>query len=464
MGAPFWSNEEKQYFLQQIVPRSHYANGYYESTGRSFEDLAQIMQRDLDDRNLSRRTYSGDLLFQHWYQKVRPTLNHAVPLAAQAADPTATAPQDNAQASGGAEQGAVSPNLSTDEDQVNENSEADPAENDTERGTADTASSSAASFAQDIDVAEVVNTKSASPLGHSTSVVAPSVRFANGAATGSVSATELPLGGHCSPSVTRSTAIDRASTSTKRSHTQNADPGQSTGPTKKFKRDRKPNPRLVLYSDSNDDEFDSLPRELFKAQPTGKPSNLMGSMEKPANRTHSGLPLKRFELPLSSRLDGEEDPYRLRHPIPIQEQDPFTGPSRGREGARGLFANASGAHNFRVPGSAPASSSTTRHPLASSQPFTQDRSDVARLHHRVATDGGNGAFRGAAHQVDSPQHQASQHHGGPGSGSGSGLDQAHAFTGSGPMITHPVTGERLGEVVLQGPTFMTYCPSCQRPF
>jgi hypothetical protein len=71
MGAPFWSEEEKKYFLEEVIPKSYYSQGYHGTQGRSFEDLAAVMQRDMDARGLSRRKYNGDILFQHWYQKVR---------------------------------------------------------------------------------------------------------------------------------------------------------------------------------------------------------------------------------------------------------------------------------------------------------------------------------------------------------------------------------------------------------
>ena len=73
MGAKFWSDEEKQYFVDVIVPLSQYASGTHDpNRGRTFVDLASKMQRDLDLLNQSRRQYTGDLLYEHWYQKVRP--------------------------------------------------------------------------------------------------------------------------------------------------------------------------------------------------------------------------------------------------------------------------------------------------------------------------------------------------------------------------------------------------------
>lgn len=461
MGAPFWSNEEKHYFLQQIVPRSHYANGYYESTGRSFEDLAQVMQRDLDDRNLSRRTYNGDLLFQHWYQKVKPTLNATAP-SARAAAPMAAAPQGNAQASDDAEQSAATADLSTDEGQITEVSEADPTENAVEPGSADSVSTGPASFTEDVEMGEIIETNPVSSRGHSASAAAPSVHSANDAAAEPVSGAELPPRGHGSPSATRSTG---AAISTKRSRTQTASRGQAAGATKKAKRGRKSNARLTLDSGSDDIEFDNVPRGLFKDHPTGNSSNLLSSMETTTARTHLGLPLKIFGPPLPSNLDEDDHPHRLRYPVPIPGEDPFTGPSRGRDGARGLSTTSSNAQPFRVPGSAPGTSSTTRRPFPPAHSLTQDLNNVARLH-RVATAGANNAFRT---QGNGPQNPVHNHRGSGAPVSGSGSASASTSgpgraPGSGPTRIHPVTGERLGEVVLQGPTFMTYCPSCQRPF
>jgi hypothetical protein len=70
MGARLWSNEEKQYFLNRIVPLSHYATGTFDpKSGYDFKELAPIMQDELDAQGLSKRKYTGENLFQHWYQK-----------------------------------------------------------------------------------------------------------------------------------------------------------------------------------------------------------------------------------------------------------------------------------------------------------------------------------------------------------------------------------------------------------
>jgi hypothetical protein len=70
MGARLWSNEEKQYFLNRIVPLSHYASGTFDpKSGHDFKELAPLMQDELDAQGLSKRKYTGENLFQHWYQK-----------------------------------------------------------------------------------------------------------------------------------------------------------------------------------------------------------------------------------------------------------------------------------------------------------------------------------------------------------------------------------------------------------
>jgi hypothetical protein len=44
MGAPFWTEEEKNYFLKEILPRSVYASGKLNlEAGRTFEDLVSSL-------------------------------------------------------------------------------------------------------------------------------------------------------------------------------------------------------------------------------------------------------------------------------------------------------------------------------------------------------------------------------------------------------------------------------------
>ncbi len=73
MGAPVWTPEEKEYFHNVIIPQTHYATGKYDSTnGKSFGELAVVMQNELDRRGLSKRNYTGQMLWMHYYQKHSP--------------------------------------------------------------------------------------------------------------------------------------------------------------------------------------------------------------------------------------------------------------------------------------------------------------------------------------------------------------------------------------------------------
>ena len=70
MGAPCWSGPEREYFVKVILPMSKYAGGYYSKPeGMGWAALAGIMQDELDRLGLSRRRYTSDMLFQHYYQK-----------------------------------------------------------------------------------------------------------------------------------------------------------------------------------------------------------------------------------------------------------------------------------------------------------------------------------------------------------------------------------------------------------
>jgi len=72
MGAKFWTAEEKQVFVDIIIPRSTEADNS-NSTGEklSWDALVPIMQAEMNKRG-GTRTYSKNSLFQHWYQKVGP--------------------------------------------------------------------------------------------------------------------------------------------------------------------------------------------------------------------------------------------------------------------------------------------------------------------------------------------------------------------------------------------------------
>jgi hypothetical protein len=70
MGAPMWSLDERDYFVKVILPLSKYAGGTYSKPeGLGWAELAAIMQEELDRKGVSRRKYTSDMLFQHYYQK-----------------------------------------------------------------------------------------------------------------------------------------------------------------------------------------------------------------------------------------------------------------------------------------------------------------------------------------------------------------------------------------------------------
>lgn len=70
MGAKFWSAEEKRFFIEEIVPRSRYAQPDNDTGERlDWEQLVPIMQEAMDAIGGDRR-YTKTSLFQHHYQKV----------------------------------------------------------------------------------------------------------------------------------------------------------------------------------------------------------------------------------------------------------------------------------------------------------------------------------------------------------------------------------------------------------
>ncbi|KAA8568872.1 hypothetical protein EYC84_007851 [Monilinia fructicola] len=74
MGGKFWSKEEQYYFVHTVMRLSRFngPNGEYNANyGMPWPDLANMMQRDMDFRGLTRRTYTGNMLYEHWYQTVR---------------------------------------------------------------------------------------------------------------------------------------------------------------------------------------------------------------------------------------------------------------------------------------------------------------------------------------------------------------------------------------------------------
>lgn len=466
MGAPFWSNEEKQYFLTHIVPRSHYANGYYDSSGRSFDDLASVMQRDLDERDLSRRTYNGDLLFQHWYQRVRPTAyNIAMSSAQGSALPPTTSQQGfttgyqpvGAPALGGANQQSSSPTSTSHNDQAANNSEDELSlpEDHSEEAMADSTSIDGASNAQ--DKGEMTEQMSSSPRAGSSSIVIPTAQPVTNTAAEPTSQAANP------PSAVPFTAPVRATK--KRSIKETAIKGEAAQATskkpKKAARKSTARSRAAQDSDEDSDEAEAVPN----------PNPRVASNE-------PGLPHRRFDAPaLLPPFGGEyESPYRLSHPVPIPSDSALAA-------SRELYANSNAYANSRPmhstagyqPRGSLSSSTARRHPLPSSQitPFTQEHAETARLQRRHAMDMAAGAFN-TGHGYRGPGHAPGMASASASASALAGSAMGHTASGqaSGPgaqggvvtMRIDPVTGQRMGEVTLQGPTMMTYCPSCQRPF
>ncbi|KAF7943623.1 uncharacterized protein EAE97_005694 [Botrytis byssoidea] len=74
MGGKFWSPEEQEYFIHEVMSKSRF-NGkdgaYNPNKGMSWTELADMMQHDMDERKLARRQYTGNMLYEHWYQTVK---------------------------------------------------------------------------------------------------------------------------------------------------------------------------------------------------------------------------------------------------------------------------------------------------------------------------------------------------------------------------------------------------------
>ncbi|KAF7900098.1 hypothetical protein EAF00_004434 [Botryotinia globosa] len=74
MGGKFWSPEEQEYFVHEVMTKSRF-NGkdgaYNPNKGMSWTELADMMQHDMDERKLARRQYTGNMLYEHWYQTVK---------------------------------------------------------------------------------------------------------------------------------------------------------------------------------------------------------------------------------------------------------------------------------------------------------------------------------------------------------------------------------------------------------
>ncbi|KAF7955573.1 hypothetical protein EAE96_004499 [Botrytis aclada] len=74
MGGKFWSPQEQEYFVHEVMTKSRF-NGkdgaYNPNKGMSWNELADMMQHDMDERKLARRQYTGNMLYEHWYQTVK---------------------------------------------------------------------------------------------------------------------------------------------------------------------------------------------------------------------------------------------------------------------------------------------------------------------------------------------------------------------------------------------------------
>ncbi|TGO86945.1 hypothetical protein BPOR_0264g00030 [Botrytis porri] len=74
MGGKFWSPQEQEYFVHEVMTKSRF-NGkdgaYNPNKGMSWTELADMMQHDMDERKLARRQYTGNMLYEHWYQTVK---------------------------------------------------------------------------------------------------------------------------------------------------------------------------------------------------------------------------------------------------------------------------------------------------------------------------------------------------------------------------------------------------------
>ncbi|KUJ21936.1 uncharacterized protein LY89DRAFT_729423 [Mollisia scopiformis] len=70
MGKPCWSKEEEDYFRDVIIPQSKYATGeLVADSGLEFAELVSSMQTEMNRQGVARRIYTGEGLFQHWYQR-----------------------------------------------------------------------------------------------------------------------------------------------------------------------------------------------------------------------------------------------------------------------------------------------------------------------------------------------------------------------------------------------------------
>ncbi|TGO55897.1 hypothetical protein BOTNAR_0235g00090 [Botryotinia narcissicola] len=64
MGGKFWSPEEQEYFIHEVMTKSRF-NGkdgaYNPNKGMSWTELADMIQHDMDERKIDRRQYTGNM-------------------------------------------------------------------------------------------------------------------------------------------------------------------------------------------------------------------------------------------------------------------------------------------------------------------------------------------------------------------------------------------------------------------
>jgi hypothetical protein len=74
MAPPHWTEYEKKYFLEQVVPYSDCASGIcIKGNGQPWADLANKMAKHMDTNNQrpKKRAYNGDALYQYWRRVYR---------------------------------------------------------------------------------------------------------------------------------------------------------------------------------------------------------------------------------------------------------------------------------------------------------------------------------------------------------------------------------------------------------
>jgi hypothetical protein len=481
MGAPFWSDEEKQYFLVQILPRSRYAKGCYDRNGRTFEDLAEVMQRDMDKQGWSRRQYNGDLLFQHWYQKIRPFASNITssPTHGPNGDQGSVDLQQYSLSVGPRASSSKLPGASA---------------NDLTAHPAELTESISRTEASDNDT---TNAPSSPPRLEPASELSPPSHFVMDPHLKSTSVTELTDRPANSPS-TLSSSNPPNLTSKKRTYRAATGRGGRTNgvPPMKSKRAKKApangtNPKLEETGESSKTKETHVPESpTDKSGDTGRldthgtlqddrpshnnrlPPVYLTSCEDVSPKTQAvnspktqnaidsarhGARSQYFGPPaVPGSIEEVESQFRLRHPAAVLPNPPHSSPPAATA-ARDVCSTP---YN----GPRPLGGTTATHPRAGLQSLP------ARCGGRFSE---NSPFMHAPLDeatrwqqmmgVVSPTLSFSPTYG-PATASLTPLRPTPGPGHSpGPRID-PTTGQRLGEVTLQGTTLMTYCPSCKRPF